>query len=170
MQLEVGNIVEGKVTGITNFGAFIALPEGKTGMIHISEISDSFVKDINDYLQENDEIKVEILSIADDGKIGLSIKSLHEENGITKRNQAPPAPRRQERPARRREEPKQETRAPGPPAASWSPRPTQTSDDASFEEMLTRFKQVSNDRIGDLKRTHESQRSGRSNYGGNRSQ
>ena len=78
MDLAVGSIVEGKVTGITKFGAFVALPEGKSGMVHISEVADTFVKDINEHLSVNDEVKVKILSINDNGKIGLSIKQAKE--------------------------------------------------------------------------------------------
>lgn len=73
MQLEVGSIVEGKVTGITKFGAFVDLG-GKTGMVHISEITTSYVKEIRDYLTENQTVKVKVLAIAPDGKISLSIK------------------------------------------------------------------------------------------------
>ena len=72
--IEVGKIVEGVVTGITNFGAFILLPNGETGLVHISEVADTYVKDINDYYQRKDKVKVKVLSINGDGKIGLSIK------------------------------------------------------------------------------------------------
>ncbi|HAV21500.1 MAG: S1 RNA-binding domain-containing protein [Bacillota bacterium] len=71
--LEVGSIVEGRVTGITYFGAFVELAGGQTGLVHISEVADTYVKDINDYLKENDVVKVKILSVEGD-KIGLSIK------------------------------------------------------------------------------------------------
>ena len=74
MQLEVGMILEGKVTGITNFGAFIELKKKKTGMVHISEVAPTFVNQIRDHLTENQVVKVKILSIGDDGKISLSIK------------------------------------------------------------------------------------------------
>lgn len=74
MQLEVGQIVEGVVTGITHFGAFVELPGGKTGLVHISEVADAYVKDIKDYLKEKDKVKVKILSVDPKGKIGLSIK------------------------------------------------------------------------------------------------
>ena len=74
MQLEVGKIVEGKVTGITKFGAFVDLGEGKTGMVHISEVASSYVKEITDFVKENDVVKVVVLSIAEDGKIALSMK------------------------------------------------------------------------------------------------
>jgi len=74
MALEVGAIVEGVVTGITNFGAFVSLPDGKTGLVHISEIADAYVKDINDYVKRNETVRVKVLSIEPSGKIGLSIK------------------------------------------------------------------------------------------------
>ena len=78
MSIEVGNVVEGVVTGITNFGAFVELPEGKTGLIHISEVADVYVKDVHDFLSEKDKVKVKVLSIDDRGKIALSIKQLQE--------------------------------------------------------------------------------------------
>src|SRR5690554_1965090 len=74
MPVEVGKVVEGVVTGITNFGVFVQLEERKTGLVHISEVSDSYVKDINDYLKEKDNVKVKVLSIDDKGKISLSMK------------------------------------------------------------------------------------------------
>lgn len=74
MSLEVGSIVEGVVTGITHFGAFVELPDGQTGLVHISEIADTYVRNIKDYLKENDRVKVKILSLDKKGKIGLSIK------------------------------------------------------------------------------------------------
>ncbi len=74
MTIEVGSIVEGVVTGITHFGAFVTLPNGKTGLVHISEVADAFVRDINDYLKQNDHVKVKVLSLDERGKIGLSIK------------------------------------------------------------------------------------------------
>jgi len=73
--VEVGNVVEGVVTGITNFGAFVELPNGKTGLVHISEIADAYVHEVSDYVRNNDRIKVKVLSISDDGeKIGLSLR------------------------------------------------------------------------------------------------
>ena len=74
MQLENGKIVEGKVTGITKFGAFVDLGEGKTGMVHISEVAPTFVKEISDFLTQGQTVKVKILNIAPDGKISLSVK------------------------------------------------------------------------------------------------
>ncbi|HHT70298.1 MAG: S1 RNA-binding domain-containing protein [bacterium] len=76
MALEVGNIVEGVVTGITNFGAFVTLPGGQTGLVHISEVADAYVKDIKDYLKENDKTRVKIISLDKNGKIGLSIRQV----------------------------------------------------------------------------------------------
>lgn len=76
MSIEVGGVVEGVVTGITNFGAFVELPGGKVGLIHISEVADVYVRDVKDFLKEQDRIKVKVLSVDDRGKIGLSIKQL----------------------------------------------------------------------------------------------
>ena len=74
MQVEIGEILEGKVTGITKFGAFVELEEGKTGMVHISEVSNSYVEDINQFLKEGDVVKVKVINITEDGKISLSRK------------------------------------------------------------------------------------------------
>ncbi|NLW08749.1 MAG: S1 RNA-binding domain-containing protein [Firmicutes bacterium] len=80
MSFTAGQIVEGKVTGITNFGAFVELAPGTTGLVHISEVADVYVKDINDYLKMNDSVRVKILSIKD-GKIGLSIRQAQPGGG-----------------------------------------------------------------------------------------
>lgn len=85
MTIEVGSILEGVVTGITNFGAFVELPGGVTGLVHISEVADAYVKDVRDYLKDQDRVKVKVISVDPKGKIGLSIK------------QANPTARRQER-------------------------------------------------------------------------
>ena len=74
MPVQAGKIVQGKVTGITNFGAFVELPDGEIGLVHISEIAEEYVKDINDFLKINDPVKVKIISVDPKGKIGLSIK------------------------------------------------------------------------------------------------
>ena len=96
MELEVGSILEGKVTTITKFGAFVALPGGKSGLVHISEIANQFVNDVHDFLQEGQEVKVKVLS-TEGGKINLSIKKA-----------LPPAPRGPRPP---------QTGAPPPPRA-----------------------------------------------------
>lgn len=74
MSIEVGNKLKGKITGIKNFGAFVELPEGKSGLVHISEVADNYVENVEDHLSVGDEVEVKVLSIADDGKISLSIK------------------------------------------------------------------------------------------------
>ncbi|QDP38836.1 S1 domain-containing RNA-binding protein [Radiobacillus deserti] len=74
MSIEVGSKLQGKVTGITNFGAFVELPGGTTGLVHISEVADNYVKDINEHLSVGDEVTVKVINVEDDGKIGLSIK------------------------------------------------------------------------------------------------
>ena len=93
MDLAVGNIVTGKVTTITKFGAFIALPEGKSGLVHISEVAPTFVSDVHDFLAEGQEVTVKILAITPEGKINLSIKQAMPR---------PQRPGRREAPARRR--------------------------------------------------------------------
>lgn len=74
MPITVGKVVEGTVTGITDFGAFVQLPGGKSGLVHISEISDDYVKKVADYLRKDQKVKVKILSISEDGKVSLSIR------------------------------------------------------------------------------------------------
>ncbi|HQA60549.1 MAG: S1 RNA-binding domain-containing protein [Tepidanaerobacteraceae bacterium] len=83
MPVEVGQIVEGRITGITRFGAFMEIAQGVNGLIHISEVADSFVKDVNDYLKENDIVKAKVISISKDGKISLSLRKANE-NAKTK--------------------------------------------------------------------------------------
>lgn len=124
MQLEVGAVLEGKVTGITKFGAFVELPGGKTGMVHISEVAPTFVKEIRDYVQENQMVKVKILNILDDGKISLSMKRVDAPSG-------------------------QRPRSGRPNSYEWTPR---RNDNLSFEEMLTKFKQSSDEKLSDLKK------------------
>lgn len=74
MPVEVGSILEGVVAGITNFGAFVQLPGGETGLVHISEIAEVYVRDVNDFLKTNDRVSVKVISVDPNGKIGLSIK------------------------------------------------------------------------------------------------
>ena len=68
MEFKVGDIVEGKITAITSFGVFADIGNGKSGMVHISEVAKEYVNDINDHVKENDVVKMKILSIGDDGK------------------------------------------------------------------------------------------------------
>ena len=130
MELSVGQIVEGKITGITNFGVFVDLGESKTGMVHISEVAQTFVSEIREHVKENDVVKMKVLAISDDGKISLSIKRAMEET----------------KPARR----PRNTSQPKPDSSFvWA---TQKTEPASFEEMMSRFKQTSEEKFSDLKR------------------
>ena len=74
MEFEIGSIYEGKVTGITKFGAFVQLAPGKSGMVHISEIANTYVDDINNYLKEGQTVTVKLIAIDEQGRINLSIK------------------------------------------------------------------------------------------------
>lgn len=94
MPLQVGSIVEGVITGITNFGAFVSLPEGKTGLVHISEIADTYVRDIKDFVKENDRVMVKVLSLDEKGKIALSIRQAQPGAGAQRKS---PEVRRMER-------------------------------------------------------------------------
>lgn len=134
MALEIGTIVEGKVTGITKFGAFVALPEGKSGLVHISEIANAFVSDVNEHVQMGQTVKVRILAISPEGKINLSIKRAVEQPA-PEREQSfrKPAPVRREAPARTE---------PVPPAEP-------VSADQAFEDRLKKFMQESDSRIAD---------------------
>ncbi len=79
MSIEVGSKLQGKVTGITHFGAFVELPQGSTGLVHISEVADNYVKDINDHLKVGEEVLVRVLNVEKDGKIGLSIRKAKDQ-------------------------------------------------------------------------------------------
>ena len=150
MQLEVGAIVEGKVTGITKFGAFVELPTGKTGMVHISEVSSSYVKEISDHLSENQTVKVKVLSISPEGKVSLSIRKCQDAS------QQPEQPR--PRPAAPRQQ--QGSGSPQPRRSyrdqGWrGPKQAASADGMSFEDMMAKFKQTSDDKMSDLKRSTE---------------
>ena len=91
MQLTVGEIVEGKVTGITNFGVFVDLGENQTGMVHISEVAQTYVNDINEHVKVGDTVKMKVLNVAD-GKISLSIKRAQEQKKPERKPKLPPKP------------------------------------------------------------------------------
>lgn len=133
MQLEIGKIYDGKVKGIAQYGAFVEIEGAGTGMAHISEIANSFVKDVKDYLSENQIVKVKVLSISDDGKIGLSIKKANEND----------------------EEQLKPTKRPERKPNVWEPKKKPPVTELGFEEMLTRFKQNSEEKICALKRNTE---------------
>jgi S1 RNA binding domain protein len=74
MSVDTGSIVEGTVVKITNYGAFVELPDGRSGLVHIREIADTYVKDVHDYLKEQEKVKVKVLGLNDRGKLDLSVK------------------------------------------------------------------------------------------------
>ena len=74
MGLEIGAILNGKITGITKFGAFVSLEGGKTGMVHISEVSNTFVNDIREHLSEGQDVTVKVIGVNGEGRVNLSIK------------------------------------------------------------------------------------------------
>lgn len=158
MSLEVGAIVEGEVTGITNFGAFVQLPEGKVGLIHISEVSNVYVKDVHDFLKEHDKVKVKVLSVDDRGKIGLSIKQLTPPPAPQPRPQRPQNDNRERRNnnGMRPQGDNRERRGGG-----MRPQSARHMAPVSFEDKLSKFLKDSDDRMLDLKRNTESKRGGR---------
>jgi S1 RNA binding domain protein len=151
MSIEVGSKLQGKVTGITNFGAFVELPEGSTGLVHISEVADNYVKDINEFLKVGDEVLVKVLNVESDGKIGLSIKKAkeQEQQQQPERFQRPDRGDRPQRPQRPRNF-KADKRGGGGGAIG-----------ESFEQKMSRFLKDSEDRLASLKRHTESKRGGR---------
>lgn len=144
MQIEEGAIVTGKVTGLTDFGAFVELESGKTGMVHISEVASNYVKDIKEHLALGQEVKVKVISVSAEGKISLSIKRLEEQP-------------KEQRP-QRFQKPRGERRsAPN----VWNGQKNNAPADGekqSFEDMMARFKQVSDEKMTDLKRASDSKR------------
>lgn len=153
MSIEVGSIVSGKVTGITNFGAFIDLGDRKTGLVHISEISDSYIKDINEVLSVGDEVTVKVLTIANDGKIGLSIRKAQEKSEEDSR------PQREHKPYQRSSSPRSDSSH----FKGREERPSQQreSKKEDFDSLMSAFLKESDDRLSSLKRNTESKRGGR---------
>jgi len=135
MSIEVGSKLQGKVTGITNFGAFVELPNGSTGLVHISEVADNYVKDINDHLKVGDMVEVKVMNVGTDGKIGLSIRK------------AKPEAERPQRPQR--------------PRHSGGGRPSHNDRPENFEQKMAKFMKDSEERLSTLKRATESKRGGR---------
>ena len=137
MQPTVGEIFEGKVTGITKFGAFVSLPDGSNGLVHISEIANTYVNDVHDHVSEGQTVKVKVIGISDTGKINLSIKKAEA-----------PAPRpEQERPHSNQPRQKDFSHKPqGFTQRSFSSAPPA---EASFEDKLKQFMQDSDSRISD---------------------
>ena len=139
MAIEIGSILEGKVTGIMTFGAFVSLPGGKSGLVHISEIANTFVKDVHDHLQVGQTVKVKVLDINEQGKINLSIKRAQDEL---------------------QKEPEKKPAAP-PAALPVKPRMADFGElapptaDLSFEEKLKKFMQASDSKNADKRRNTE---------------
>ena len=146
MAINTGEIVEGIVTKITEYGAFINLSDGKRGLVHISEIADTYVKDINDYLKEKQKIKVKILNISGDGrKIDLSIKQA-KDNSQKKEPVADSKNIEELHSAVRYHNTRKEK--------------FNYSSNQSFEEKLAKFLKSSEERLADLKRNIEAKRGG----------
>ena len=167
MAIEVGNDFEGRVTGVKPFGAFVALPEGRVGMVHISEVSNEYVQDIATVLHEGDTVKVQVIQVAPDGKIALSIKRLL------------PRPERPARPAHDnrgprlngpreggrggfRSGPREGGRGAARDSAPrvWQPKTPAKSDNMSFEDMMSRFKSQSEEKMADLDHETNNRRGG----------
>lgn len=139
MELAVGQVLEGTVTGITKFGAFVSLEGGRSGLVHISEVANTFVNDVHDHVQIGQKVKVKVLSLGEAGKINLSIKRAAE----TPRQNQPP----------RRPNPNSYQSAPRP-AQQSAPAPVQgqvaaPTGNQDFEDRLKRFMQESDSRIAD---------------------
>ena len=163
MSIEVGSILPGKVTGITNFGAFVDLGNRKTGLVHISEVSNSYIKDIKDVLTVGDEVQVKVMEISGDGKVSLSIRRASadssEENIEEKPKFQKSAPRNQEGQGFK----KPYAAKSAPSFEKKSPSQAKVND---FDAMMSSFLKDSEDRLTSLKRNTEGKRGGR---GGRRS-
>lgn len=144
MSVEVNQVVEGEVTGITKFGAFVQLEGNESGLVHISEVADAFVKEISDYLAVGDKVKVKVIKIADDGKISLSIRKA------------------QPKESKNKTEDKRPMKSPSLPSYQ-APSKAKSTD---FDSMMTAFLKDSDDRLASLRKNTEGKRGGR---GGRRS-
>ena len=145
MELTVGSVLEGKVKSITKFGAFIALPENQTGMVHISEITHSYVNDIRDHLTEGQDVKVMVIGL-ENGKINLSIR------------RTLPSPQRQssDQPRQNGDRPRMDGRPPRPQQDNRQPRPARPAPPVekqpqSFDDMLKQFMADSDNKISGMK-------------------
>ena len=166
----MGSILEGKVTGITKFGAFVSLPDNKSGLVHISEIAYSYVNDVHEHLQEGQQVKVKVIGIDDNNRINLSIKKAMD---------PPPRPQNGERSERSDRNDRgnhsergersfnQNTRAPRPAANTFNPRPVQPKGPMDFEDQLKQFMTYSDSKLSELHMNDR--RSSRRGGGGRRS-
>ncbi len=146
MELTVGAILEGKVKTITNFGAFVALDDNKTGMVHISEVANTYVSDIRQHLTEGQDVKVMVIG-TENGKINLSIKRL--EAKPQRENPGRPNFRSQNGPARTGSAPA------GPrPQRTPTPPPAPKTADQLFEERLKQFMNESDSKLSGIRADH----------------
>ncbi|RKN65755.1 S1 domain-containing RNA-binding protein [Paenibacillus ginsengarvi] len=152
MAIEVGTKLEGKVTGITHFGAFVELSAGVTGLVHISEIADNYVKDVNDHLKLEDKVLVKVINVDKDGKIGLSIRQAVDK---------PPGEQRPDRPERGFNRDREDRGDRGGRndrgGRPFKPAPNRLT----FEDKMSRFLKDSEERISNLKKNTEGKRGGR---------
>lgn len=147
MELEAGGIYEGKVTGITKFGAFVSFEGGKSGLVHISEVANSFVSDVGEHVKLGQSVRVKVLSFTDNGKINLSIKQVEQSAAEMPREEAP----KRFKPPVRHEK--------------YVMAPVQTVNEDSgnldFEDRLKKFMQESDSRIADSRMYDKKPRSRR---------
>lgn len=141
MGFEVGSVLEGKVTGITKFGAFVSLPDNRSGLVHISEIAYSYVNDVHDHLSEGQMVKVKVIGIDANNRINLSIKQA-----------TPPPPRPERRPGSRPAPQGGGERRPArrPQNTGFQPEPVQPKGPASFEDQLKQFMASSDSKLSEL--------------------
>ena len=172
MSFEVGQKVAGKVTGITHFGAFVSLPDNKTGLIHISEISDSYIKDINTVLTVGQEVEVKLLTIAADGKISLSLRQANEEAKPETTGRPKPAfnkdnDRKYNKPPQSDQAPRFNKSNTSSSRSSFTPNQNNApKKEGDFDSLMSGFLKDSEDRLSSLRRNTEGKRGGR---GGRRS-
>ncbi|MBR4743281.1 MAG: S1 RNA-binding domain-containing protein [Oscillospiraceae bacterium] len=143
MELEPGLITTGKVTGITKFGAFVTIAPGRSGLVHISEIANTFVNDVSEHLSVGQEVTVKVIRIDENGRLNLSIKQ------ASPRQETPRQESRGERPQRPRTQPARSS-APARPAGAGSQPEVyvpQKSGDEAFEDKLKKFMQVSDSKM-----------------------
>ena len=158
MELTVGAVLEGKVKSITNFGAFIALPENKTGMVHISEIANAYVSDIRQHLTEGQDVKVMVINL-DNGKVNLTIKRLEPKPQAAgrpnfRREGGEGRPERPDRGNFRRESNNQQQRPAPVRAAAPVPPPAPKTKDQQFEDMMKAFMSESDSKLSGMRADH----------------
>ncbi|MCH5193944.1 MAG: S1 RNA-binding domain-containing protein [Oscillospiraceae bacterium] len=159
MQPEVGKIYEGKVTSITKFGAFVELEPGVTGMVHISEVANTFVNEIKDHLAEGQEVKVKVLSVSEEGKISLSIKKAEENPGRDRKQGSGKGSGGGNSSGKYGGNGKNSGN--GKQGGNGKPGQQEKvpqTPEAAFEDMLNKFKQSSDERMGDLKKVIDNKR------------